>query len=133
MPVECPALPACLGVQSGREKRPVTRLRDLKGPRRLDECARRLAGQEQLGVMCFGDGRVDRLQKVGIRPIRHRCGKDKTSGVDADDLIRLFLLDRCDEFIDHETEKFPAAEDRRDVLKDDSGFRKVMHFADRGI
>ena len=70
--------------------------------------------------------------KTHSKPVRHRRAKDETAGVDTDDLVRLFFSDRGNEFIDREAEELPVAKDGCDVFEDDTGFRKVMHVADRG-
>src|SRR5262249_3626929 len=62
-------------------------------------------------------------------PIRDRGAEDEPAALDPDDERDAVPAVRIRERVDRETESLRVAQERRDVVKENAGFRKVRHVA----
>src|SRR5262245_54545079 len=61
--------------------------------------------------------------------VRHGCAENEAAAFDADNVIDLLVGVRCCERANHVAEPLRVAEERRDVVEQNAGLRKVRNVA----
>src|SRR6266446_4450797 len=62
--------------------------------------------------------------------VSYSSPKQETSRINPDDLCWIRFLRLLRQVVDHTAKQFPISQNRRDVFKNDSGFRKIRDISD---